>query len=487
LQPASHEYQLPKTDTIASQYCNRFLKYHDTTSRKEFFLDWAERALPALPAPVYEELINHIDSKHYLKINLSEHYFYFLRLVFRKWAYQKVFLETLSDKQLQMYLNYLKYLRNDYFYRENPFGDGHPSYFIYSSEIPLQEVHLFKLLATQFPGKLRPQIGLEPNTDTNEPNYRDNGTEKTLLFLKSLSDNQKKIYAQYVMQPYKQIYFEESYSNYDTFKVQRLNYAKKYIQKANLRDSIQYFDIFFPQYKVDLTPIFTNEFCKYFVGKYNEADFKGLDNLLTINGFGNEYAYLSAKHQNLFRLFQAEQLETALEQYVKENLISKFKYQCTFLFNSFAFSCFILGSILFYIITISNGLQFFNSIFISVGYFILFALIQQKFIPLKIFFCFQGFLFIRFAFGLLFLKYQWQNVCIMANILLFSGIFYIGIAISWLTRSIYSIRPKLHSTDVLIKLRNDSFIASIVVSIAIFIYLIIAYLLKRHLTLPKKH
>ncbi len=488
LTPANLEYQLPKKDTIASDYCNRFLKEHTTARDSEMFSNWTRNALPALSAPVYEELINHIDSNHYLKINISESYFYFLHLMFKKWSYQKVFLETLSNEQLQLYFNYLKYLRYDYFHLEDNRNTDHPVYFIYRSEMPLQETHVFELFAAQFPGRLRSKIGLEPNQDTSKPKEGDAGTKKTFLFLQSLSENQKKIYAQYVMQRYKNIYFEESYSDYDIYKVAKLNYGKAYIQKAHLRDSIQYFDVFFAHYNyANLTPIFTNEFCKYFVGKYDSVDFKRLDKLLTVHGFANEYTHLSASHQNLLRLLQAKPLETALKKRSKENLIFKFKYSYTFLFNSFTLSCFILVSILFYIMTISNGLEIGNSIFIGVTYFLGLYFIQRELIIIKILFCFQGFLFIRLVLGLLFLKYQWQNVRQMTNIILFSGIFYMGLAISWLKDYLYIIRPSLHSTDVLTALQNHFFIATIVVSIAIIIYLIIAYLLKRHLTLPKKY
>jgi hypothetical protein len=442
---------------------------------------------PYLSAPAYQALITQLHPNWYRYIDVSYSHQAKWRNLFEKWAAQKAFLAQLSTSEQQLYLNYLKYLRNN----------------LPTQLAPSMEYLVFELLKKQFSGKQRSQIGLLATEDyASKPQEALNdrsdvfvlGAEQALAFIKSLSVDKKILYAHYAQLEYEPINYTHHSDETLPVKTKSLNYLKKQRPNATLQDSILYFDTYFSKELADITPIFQAAYAQYFVGKYSAGDLKRFETILKDNGFSTKNTDWAAAQQNLFLLQQGTILEKALSEL--PNKQSNFKQMRLMLYGLFSVICCILAAIVFYIMTISNGIQFWTGIFIG-GFGMIFigfllsisGLGSNQLVPM-ILVCIHLLLFTGLILSLFFSKYQWQNARQIANSILFSGVISVGFASLLMDEYVRKLRQRdfiYNSLNSLNRLSEDLFIFANVIVIAIFIYLIIAYLLKRHLSLPKKH
>jgi hypothetical protein len=522
-----YEYLTPPPYNVISAPYKNVATYYEAFFAQEIGLDatqkpyftgvestndhhsFAARTMPYLTAPTYRALIEQIHPKKYRHIDVSNSHQQKWQNLFDRWAAQKTFLDQLSVSEQKLYLDYLKYLR-----KKLP----DVNHFV-----PSMEYNAFEWLKKRFKGQQRVQIGLNPlpdevmvmNTDEQiEPSdaYMP-VVEQALFFIKSLSPHKKTLYANYVQLNFEPIHYThyegigafqskgyvESASEIKDYtylsegaksiKTKSLNFLRKKFPKATLQDSIIYFDTYFSNTVTDITPIFQQAYAEYFVEKYSSTDLKRLETILKTNGFPTKNADWGAAQQNLYLLRQGADLEKALDDLpYKKRMFEEMRLA---LYSFFSVMCCILAAIVFYIMTISNGIQFWTGIFIG-GFAMIFIIFILNIIGMRdkqilpILVCTHLFLFIGLIVTLFFSKYQWQRAKQTVNSILFSGIVSVVAASSVIASYLNNLKHADANYNRTNRFNDDLFIFTNVIVIAIFIYLIIAYLLKRHLSLPKR-
>lgn len=248
------------------------------------------------------------------------------------------------------------------------------------------------------------------------------------------------------------------------------------------------------------TQFFTKIYQDYSIQKYSKEDYDRLFNLLTVNGFPNKTPqYKTQNRDKISLLIYSEDYRKAIN-----SLESKREDNLEFrilVFSGFSLIYCFLGAITFYIISLSTGIQFWIASFISGVYWAILAFIGQLFnwgrsyenggytetisIPL-LFITLQAIIFFVFITLLLLKKYQWQKAGLMINAVVLSGLISVFFTVQYILDYIISSQRALTNEYYRFSFRERITLIEIVIIGYCLIYIIIARLLKRHLTLPKK-
>jgi hypothetical protein len=434
------------------------------------------------------ELTENTYPRFYHHINYSSESASFLNSQMQDWSDQRAFLESLNPQELATYKKYLTDLFEDYKSYHNEIN----------SINQLQSIVCQKFIS-QMAVNTKALLGISeyenypPSPDdvyiaNHDKNALAAEKLKKIIALFDL-DSQKK-YVEWL----RKIDGTKPYRISNPINNQMLDNAYSTL-KANSLDSLMLYDYYHLGIKNynSYRAFFTNAYTDYAVKKRTAQDFDRLHNLLAVNGFPDETPqYKNSKLQKIALLFYSEKYRKANQDL--ENQRHRVKEMQAYLWSPFSLLYCLLGAIVFYVITLSTGIQFWASSFISGLYWALMLFLSQLFRwghgsnSLSLPFNFMLVHIVLFVILIVFLlkdKVQWQRAHWIVNAVLLSGLgSVLAAAIYWESRirDLYYHSESHNTMQTVDTIR----VISNVLLVAILFYGVIAWLFKRHLTYPKK-
>jgi hypothetical protein len=451
--------------------------------------------IPGLNYSEIEEATTNTYARYYHQINFAEQADNVLKRQVSEWIAHADFLESLNDSEIEIYKNLLIEL-NEYYkdYIETMVTVKQPlsaAYIELKERTPIYDQALY-----HFPDKnfySRDNINFS-NSDRNVIS-----SEKYAKALLKLDENSAKKL---------NLYLEECDHSFSTFNIKD-KASNEIIDKTfaaikpDKIDSLLLFDYYFLNYKNYDTyrSFYTKAYLDYLVNrKYTEKDFDRLHNLLTVNSFPNNTPqYRNSNLQKIQLLKQSEEYNSANNNL--ENLRDRIKNEKLLLWSPFSLVYCLLGAIVFYLITLSSGVQFWLSLFIAGVYWALMGFMSELFrwgrdtytngerLPnhITIPFIFMIVHVILLPILLLWLyksKNQWSKAHFIVNPMIISGLgASLAASIYWqekIRTGLEKTHSYIYSEYFYIKITTNVFI------VTILIYGLIVWLFKQHLTYPKK-
>jgi hypothetical protein len=499
-QPADYVNKILSNDTFWKQEEKRLkFKEYDNASRE------------ILTDMTYDEISNLVDEvypKYFHRINYFNQTQTTSRSLLEIWILKRQFLESLSNQEIKLYKEYLTWLKGNFaLYAPQP---------ILNFEKNAARGFYLKRNSTGYTVKGKEDYFEILNGECYEYFDDDKGElagEKLLKLLEKLDVESFKKYLKYLNDSN---YYEKLLENKKNPFYPSLckNYYKNYTPKTQI-DSLYHYDYYQDNAINELTwlNIIQQEYAHYVADKYSENDYNRLRNMLHINSF--EDVYVESKNTTIQRLLQLHQVDDYTSA-IRAMNASRYEYknQTLMTFSYFALIYCVLFAIVFYIMTLSNGLQFGVSAFIS-GFFVAFLLFIQRVNPsnyfseghtaypplitdsyqsypvgelwnkqIMILFCI---LLMIMAIVMLFRKTQLSKAHIIFNIIMFSTLFgLVSVLEYWANMVEIRIRYEQLKGYYSMPMEERVRIYSLVLICAIGIYLFMAWLFKRHLTYPKK-
>jgi hypothetical protein len=451
--------------------------------------------LPGLNFNEIEEATTNTYARYYHQINFAEQADDMLKRQVSEWIAHTDFLESLNDSEIVIYKNLLLEL-NEYYkdYIKTMVTVKQPlsaAYIELKARTPIYDRAIY-----HFPEKnyySRDNINFS-NSDKNVI-----ASEKYAKTLLQLDENSAKKL---------NLYLEDCDHSFSTFnikdKASNEIIDKSYAAiKLNKIDSLLFFDYYFLDYKNYDTyrSFYTKAYLDYLVNrKYTEKDFDRLHNLLIVNSFPNNSPnYHNSKLHKIQLLKQSEEYYKA--NHNLENLRDRIKNEKVLLWSPFSLVYCLLGAVVFYLVTLSSGVQFWLSLFIAGVYWALMGFMSELFrwgrdvytdgerLPNQITvpFIFMIVHIMLLPILLLWLyksKNQWNKAHFIVNSMLISGLgASLAASLYWQEKIKTALRETnnyTYSEYFYIKITTNVFL------VTILIYGLIVWLFKRHLTYPKR-
>ena len=506
------KYPRPPQYPTPADYVNKILS-NDTFWKKEEkrlqFKETMNVSREVLTNMTFDEISNLIDEiypKYFNRINYFGETQGQSRELLRIWLNKRQFLESLSPQEIKEYKNYLAWLKTNYaLYAPQPIleFERNAGYGYWTKR---------NRSSNPYAGRDSYFISnyINPETYFDEDKGELAG-EKLLIFFDKLDSLSFYRYVDYLAHSGYQSEIKENKKT-PQYKALCQNYFNQYTPKS-LIDSLYHYDYFDTKNINEHTwlNIIADNYAAYIAQKYSDADYTRFRNLLHINSFDDVYKQSSNPiSQKLLQLHQAENYKMALEtmQQKRYNYEANQKWTGSF----FTFICCVFLAIVFYVMTLSNGLQFWVSVFVSgfiVGLLIFFEKSLSSLLvggytsypPLQgeypqpyfsstnwreILLLLFGSMILVLLCVLIFKKIQLQRAHIWVNTVLFSSFLGILGTLEYISQKV-EIKLRSESSDYGAmpldeKIRLYTFIMLAIIAI----YLLIAWLFKRHLTFPKK-
>ncbi len=294
------------------------------------------------------------------------------------------------------------------------------------------------------------------------------------------------------------------------------NYFTQYAPKS-IVDSLYHYDYYLNNTITEQTwlNIIADEYAQFVANKYSEQDYQRLKNMMQLNGFEDVAAKSKNKIiQKVSQLHQVDDYTMAITNMLKSRdnyLINK-----TMTLSFFALTYCFLFAIMFYITTLSTGLQFWISAFVS-GFFVgLLVFLQESLSRYYGYLAYPhpnntntinrllfsnstswnqflmillGGLLLILAIALLFKNARLAKVHIWFNSIVGISLFglYATATMYWHNKLESMLELDYRGNEFNIMMNDERIkLYTLILIAAIGIYLIITWLFKRHLTLPKK-
>ncbi len=451
-------------------------------------------------------LINEVYPKYFGRINHFSNTQSGSRALLNLWMAKRLFLESLSESEIKNYKEYLIWLKGNFaLYAPQPilvFELNAAQGFFY--KIRKEEVSLMD--------KEKDEYIFNHHAYSDEyfdDNKGELAGEKLLLLLKKIDFQSLKCYLDYLELEGYQSLIKANKKNPEYASICK-NYFSKYSPKSFL-DSLYHYDYFSSNNINEHTwlNIIADEYAQFVTHKYSEEDYNRLRNALHLNSFEDVYAQSkNPTIQKLAQLHQVEDYSIAVNnmRQSRQNYLDNQKLTL----SGFALTYCFFFAVLFYITILSNGLQFWISTFVS-GFFVSILMFFQKILteysyraelllfqsmdsPNFYIMIFFSILILVLALILIFKKVQLQKAHIGVNTILFSSLLGIYGALNYGAETINSVRAFNLNAEVFDRYNASQYfqlderikIYTYYLLVIIGIYLIMAWLYKRHLTLPKK-
>lgn len=447
------------------------------------------------------ELTENTYPRFYHHINFASHGNSFLNRQVSDWTNQRTFLESLNPQELIVYKDYLSNLFEYYKdYRSKVHAIKQLQYVAYQSFFNHTDREVKDSLDID-------EYNLPPPPPDNAPigNEYNNAIAgerlKTLLTFFDLDSKKKYVY--FLAKMDDDVYFKNT-----NHPIAPQIVDKTYSTlKATSLDSLLLYDYYYLNIKnySNYRAFFTNAYTDYVAKKYTLQDFDRLHNLLTVNGFpeepssqliGQQASYKDSKLQKIALLFYSEKYRKAINDL--EDQRNSVKNSLAFKWSPFSVLYCLLAALVFYVMTLSTGIQFWISVFLSGLYWAIMLFFSElarmrryserdfnntSSLPFY-FMLIHVFIFSVLILYLLNRKYQAQRAHLVVNTVLISGVGSVmATTIYWLEtiKDWYYSRnnPSMNDVDTIRIISN-------VLLGAILLYGVIAWLFKRHLTYPKK-
>jgi hypothetical protein len=499
--PADYVNKILTNDTFWKEEEKRLKFKEDYNASREFFTDMT-------PAEI-TNMIDDVYPKYFRRINYFGHTQAESRNLVKEWMDKRLFLESLSEQEIALYKQYLSWLKTTYaLYAPQPiiaFEKNAGQGFCNKRNSDVD----YKITNERFINSF--YIGSYEYFDENKGEL---AGEKLLHFLEKLDLESFNYYVKYLQGSGFQDEVKANKKN-PQYKPSCQNYFKQYTPKSSV-DSLYHYDFFNSNDITEQTwlNIIAAEYAQYVAHKYSEKDYQRLKNMMQVNSFEN--VTLKSKNttiQQLFQLHQVENYSHAISEMKSSRNDYATKKQLTFSFFALTY-CF-LFAIFFYIITLSSGVQFWVSAFIS-GFFAGLLVFMRDAMPrfgrytsypqfndyqysptpsIAIYNVWNQFLMILFgilllvlALVLLFKKAQMSRAHIWFNIMIASSLMgLLGAVVYWQEVVEIKLRTE-HDFKEYYSMPFDEKIrlCTLIFICAIGIYLFLTWLFKRHLTFPKK-
>ena len=429
------------------------------------------------------EMTENIPARAFHHVNYSEKSTNLLTNAIKNWKNKRQFLESLDNKEIGFYKEYFTDLYL-YFKKENP---------------KLNNVNGFQLAALKnycahnFQNNETDSVGFTEMRYNNNNDGASFATEDQAAFA---GERLEKLLPNFDLETQKKYYSWLKDENIGdgispNIDANILDNAFKTLNPNGL-DSLMFYQYYFLNQKLEsfYDDFITNAFADYAVKKYTPQDFDQIHNLLIVNGFPDETPqYKDKKTEKIALLFYSEEYRKAVGSL--ESHRERQRETRAFLWSPFSVLYCLLGAIVFYILTLATGIQIWVSFFISGLYWAFMIFLFSMFrssgdVNLE----FSTFLIhsILFAFLIVYLanvKLQWQRANLIVNTIIVSGVGSVLAAYFFWEKNIrewyYS-----NSSGIMMNYHDYMRIMSNVLIVSVLIYLAIAWLLKRHLTFPKK-
>ncbi len=480
-------------------------EYNRGVGRVSFVTDeYGERESKGYGAEyLFDKIISNLDYNQIVELteNTYPRYFHHVNVTSKSsdllskqvedWTSQRAFLESLDTKETAAYKSYVAYLSNYY----KPFDEERT----YTKAFQFAP---FKVYYNNLSYPEKDSLGFSEDNylsiDNNTPTIGNSdknaiASEKLKKLLPVFDKDTKKKYAQWLAEYHTTQYlYNPGYKKLSVSQVEN-TYATL---NATSLDSLMLYDYYYLGLKNNESyrAFFTYAYTDYVLKKYTAQDFDRLHNLLTVNGFPNNTPqYKTSKLQKIALLFDSDKYSESIIQL--ESTRKSLEERQAYTWSLFSLLYCLLGAIVFYVITLSTGIQFWISVFISGLFWVLILFLSQLFrssynghnhnsnsLPFY-FMMIHATLFVVLILFLSKSKHLWQRAHIIVNTVLISGIGSVIAAIEYWTTHINNLYylDTRYSMDTVDRIR----IMSNVLLVAILVYAFIAWFFKRHLTYPK--
>lgn len=406
------------------------------------------------------------------------------------WINQRTFLESLNTNELTIFKNYLA----DLF-------DCYKNFRAKTSTINQLQFTAYYAFYEHLENSEKDSLGILDYSPTSRRFGSFGSTDQNAIAAEKL---QKVLHSFDLESSQKYTYWiarsDDSFINDKELTIQKQVDNAYSTLKASSLDSLMLYDYYFLNMKNydSYRAFFTNAYTDYLTQKYTSQDFERLNNLLFVNGFPNEPPqYKDSKLLKIHLLSYSDRYRRAIK--LLEFQRASIKVNRAYRWSPFSALYCILGALIFYIVTLSKGIQLWVSLFMSVLYFAITRFFNELFssnvsnyssLHDKNIFHFylmviHSISFIALIFLLFRKKYQWSKAHIVVNTVLLSGIGgIIAAMVYWepIFRYWQSGYGEIGGRDYF----NNIKVMSTVFLVAILLYGVVAWLFKRHLTYPKK-
>ncbi len=496
--PADYVNRILTNDTFWKQEEKRWRFKDDMNISREF--------LTNMTADEITNLIDEVYPKYFHKINYANETQVHARELLKLSINKKLFLESLSEQEIADYKTYLMWLKNNYsLYAPQP---------IIAFEKNAGQGFFQKRNNSGIYGKSEKDDFLNSIYVSCETYFDDDkgalAGEKLLHFSEKLDLKSFKAYFTY-LQNENYNYGLNANKNNPQYVQNCKNYFSHYTPKTTL-DSLYHYDYFMDKSVSEYTwmYIISDEYVQYVTSKYSDADYKRLRNLLHINSF--EDVYLQSKNVIIQKLLQLHQVDDYTRAYgVMQQSRIVYESKKYLIFSFFALTYCLLLAIVFYIATLSNGIQFWISTFLA-GFFGGFLMFLRQVFPRSYtsypplnynynnspYFSSLSnwdnlimylFIFLIAVFMLIFIfrKTQLPKIQIWFNLVVFSSLYAVALSLDYWQQKVQIRMQNTNGIDDYYLSSDEKVrIYTLVLWATIAVYGYVAWLYKRHLTYPKQ-
>ena len=499
--PADYVNKILTNDTFWKQEEKRLKFKEDDNVSREFLTDMTQADM--------NNLIDEVYPKYFKRINYFGQTQWISRTLVKQWMDKRLFLESLSEQEILIYKEYLTWLKGNF-----------------DLYAPQSIIAFEKNAAQGFFSKRSENIGDNFDEEKATPlrstfigseeyfdeNKGELAGEKLLHVFEKLDIQTLNYYLQYLQSEGYQEGIKANKKN-PQYAPSCKNYFTQYTPKSSV-DSLYHYDYYLNNTVTEQTwlNIIADEYAHYVANKYSEQDYQRLKNMMQLNGFED----VAAKSKNttiqkISQLHQVDDYTMAIGNMLKsrDNYLINKKMTLSFFALTYCF----LFAIMFYITTLSTGLQFWISAFVS-GFFTGILIFSQEALVRfggytgppnysnnlnRVFFSnnivwnkflmvLLGVILLILTIILIFKKARISKAHIWFNAIFGSSLFglYEGM-LYWQNKVEITTRKEFGDREYY-AMSNDERIKlyTLILLAAIGIYLIITWLFKRHLTLPKK-
>jgi hypothetical protein len=495
--PADYVNKILTNDTFWKEEEKRLKFKEDYNASREFFTDMTQSEI--------NNMIDEVYPKYFRRINYFGQTQIISRALVKQWMDKRLFLESLSDQEILLYKEYLSWLKNTYtLYAPQPImafeknaGQGFCNKRNSAGTFEISNERFLKSF----------YIGSDEYFDDNKGEL---AGEKLLHFFEKLDLESFNYYVKYLENSGYQEGIKANKKNLQ-YEPSCQNYFKQYTPKSSV-DSLYHYDFYHSNEITEHTwlNVIADEYAQYVAHKYSEKDYQRLKNMMQVNSFEDVTQKSKNKTiQQLFQLHQVEDYNVALSEMQNHRNTYETKKQLTFSFFALTY-CFLLA-IFFYITTLSSGVQFWVSAFVSGFFMSLLVFIRDALprynvypslnrytadidTPINIYIWdnFIIFLFsvslIVLALILLFKKAQILRAHIWFNVIIGISLFGLyAIVIFWQEKVEIKMRHEMDRQEYFSMSWDERIrLCTLIFICAIGIYFFLTWLFKRHLTFPKK-
>ena len=504
--PADYVNKILTNDTFWKQEEKRLKFKEDDNVSREFLTDMTQADI--------NNLIDEVYPKYFKRINYFGQTQWLSRALVKQWVEKRMFLESLSDQEILIYKEYLAWLKGNFaLYAPQPiisFEKNAAQGFFNKRSINVGD-NFVKEKEALF---MSIYIGSDEYFDENKGEL---AGEKLLNVFEKLDLESLKYYLQYLQNEGYQEGIKANKKN-PQYAPSCKNYFTQFAPKS-IVDSLYHYDYYLSNIVTEKTwlNIIADEYAQYVANKYSEKDYQRLKDMMQLNGFED----VAAKSKNntiqkISQLHQVDDYSSAINQMLNCRKTYLTYQKITFSFFTLAI-CF-LFAIMFYITTLSTGLQFWVSAFIG-GFFIGLLVFLQQILTRyggykdysnyaiypnnnnslnsllfsdnaawnKFLMIFFGGMVLILGIILIFKKVKMLRANIWFNVIIGSSLFGLYAAIFYWEHKVEITMREEHNKEYYSMSIDERIrLITLILLVAIGIYLILTWLFKRHLTLSKK-